>query len=73
MSECTGDENIDPVPPPVLSGSSGHAPWVRQDNENEDVKGEMTMNTIYAVYAILGLMLMTWGLAIWASLPGEET
>lgn len=30
------------------------------------------MNAIYAVYAILGLMLLTWGLAIWASLPGEE-
>jgi hypothetical protein len=31
------------------------------------------MNAIYAVYAILGLMLLTWGLAIWVSLPGEES
>jgi hypothetical protein len=30
------------------------------------------MNPVYALYAILGLMLMTWAVAIWASLPGEQ-
>lgn len=27
---------------------------------------------MYQVYAMLGLMMMTWGLAIWASLPEEQ-
>jgi hypothetical protein len=31
------------------------------------------MYAIYAVYTILGLMVMTWSLAIWASLRGEES
>jgi hypothetical protein len=28
---------------------------------------------MYQVYAMLGLMIMTWGLAIWASLSEEPT
>lgn len=30
------------------------------------------MNAIYSVYTILGLMLTTWVLAIWASVPEDE-
>ena len=27
---------------------------------------------MYQIYSLLGLMAMLWGIAIWASLPGEE-
>ncbi len=27
---------------------------------------------MYQVYAMLGLMTLTWALAIWASMPGEQ-
>jgi hypothetical protein len=27
---------------------------------------------MYQIYSLLGLMVMTWGIAIWASLPAEQ-
>jgi hypothetical protein len=27
---------------------------------------------MYQIYSLLGLMVMTWGIAIWASLPDDQ-
>ena len=45
----------------------------RRDNEavgtTRRQRGELNM---YQIYSLLGLMVMTWGIAIWASLPAEQ-
>jgi hypothetical protein len=44
----------------------------RGDEEITTPRNERKVNAMYQIYSLIGLMVLTWAIAIWASFPEEQ-